>query len=362
MPAYSRSSTGAPEGGTWVTILAGGVGSRFWPLSTPSRPKQLLQIDGDRPLVARALDRARQLVDTDHIRIVTGKHLVRPLLAALPGLGPANVLVEPHSRGTAPALAWAAWSIVREDPEAVMISLHADQLIEPEESFTDCVLRASRLARKRDLLLTVGVRPDRAELAYGYIQPGERLPGLDHLVGYRVRSFHEKPDRETAEQYLAAGFLWNTGIFVWKARSFLDELVLCAPEVGAPLALLDAGDLEGFFAQTASVAVDVAVLERSSNVGVVEAKFAWKDMGGWEALASIKKSDPEGNVVVGDAATVDARHNVVYAEEGPVVLYGVEDMLVVRTGGVVLVTTRARSQRLKELLADLPESMRDPVP
>ena len=338
-----------------MTILAGGVGSRFWPVSTPDRPKQLLPLASERPLIVDTMERASAITDTDRIRILAGSHLVEPMRRALPELPESIFLVEPRARGTAPVLVWAAWTLLQKDPDAILVSLHSDHVVDPPDAFVATVLRAARVARDHRRLMTVAIPPDRPEVGYGYIQPGDEIG-----EGFDVVAFHEKPDRETAARYVDDGYLWNSGIFVWRARDFLDEVRAHAPEIGDLLVHLDEGEPEKFFQEAPKISVDEAVLERSSRVAAVKADFRWDDVGSWEALARNRSPGPDGNVVQGRARFVDSRDNIVYSEEKPVVLFGVDDLVVVRTGDVTLVTRRDRAPRLKELLDELPEELRNP--
>ncbi len=354
MPASTRSSTDA-DAHTWVLVLAGGIGSRFWPLSTPERPKQLLPLASDRPLVVETVERALALVPPERLRILAGAHLVEAFRRVLPRLPAASYLIEPAARGTAPVLAWAAREVGALDPDAVLVSLHADHFIAPLDAFRETVNAAVSLAREHEVLLTVGVRPDRVETGFGHIEPGEPLASDGTGArAWRVRTFHEKPDARTARRYMDAGFLWNTGIFVWRASVFLDELHRHAPEVAERLPRLADGP-ESFFRDVPACVVDRAVLERSEKVAVVAARFSWDDVGNWDALARIRGADAQGNVTDGDTAVVEGRGNVAYAEGGRVVLFGVEDLVVVRTPDVTLVLPRARASELKSLLARIDE-------
>jgi mannose-1-phosphate guanylyltransferase len=353
------SSNFWPAEHAWVTILAGGIGSRFWPASTPTHPKQLLALTSPRPLIVETVERARGLVPDARIRILAGEHLVAPFREVLPGLDADAFFVEPEARGTAPVLAWAAHELHRLDPEAVLISLHADHLIRPEAAFLELMRRACLLAARKSCLVTVGAVPDRPETGYGYIQPGPALDE-DFPDAHRVEAFHEKPDARTAKAYLRRGYLWNTGIFVWSAATFLDEIREHAPAIAEPLARLDDGDVAGFFRACPRVSVDVAVLERSHRVATLPCTFSWDDVGSWEALGRTHDTDGRGNVTVGEATLVDASDNVIYAEGAPVVLFGVEGLVVVRTPDVTLVTRRDRSHDLKALLAELPAALLNP--
>lgn len=343
----------------WVTILAGGVGSRFWPLSTPERPKQLLPLAGPQSLVSDAVDRALALVPEDRLRILAGSELVTRLRDALPGLPASTYAVEPSARGTAPVLAWAASLLAGLDPDAVMVSLHSDHHIEPVGAFVDVVHAAAELAAREDVLVTVGARPDRPETGYGYIQVGESIATGFEAGAFRVGSFHEKPDSATAAEYLAAGHLWNTGIFVWTAARFLEEIRRHAPEIGDHLQLLEDADPTAFFDAVPRISVDVAVMERSERVAVVPATFDWDDVGAWHSLFRTRPHDDADNAVVGDGHVVEGHGNVVFADDGPLVLFGVDDLVAVRTHGVTLVTTRERAPDLKSLLSRLPASVRD---
>jgi mannose-1-phosphate guanylyltransferase len=345
------------ETAPWVVILAGGTGSRFWPASRPSRPKQLLPLAGPRPLIAESVTRALTLTTPERLGILAGEPLTGSLRAALPGLSPDAFWIEPEARGTAPVLAWAAWRVAQDDPDGVLVSLHADHAIEPESAFTELVLRAARVAREERVLLTLGIEPDRPETGYGYIRPGAPLQSPDAV---RVDAFVEKPDAETARRYVAEGYVWNSGIFVWRASVFLDELRAHTPEIAALLPLLEDGDVGSFFRKAPRISVDEAVLERSGRVGMMRANFRWDDVGSWEALGRTHAPDGSGNVILGKGRVVDGSGNIVYGEDGEVVLFDVDDLVAVRSGGITLVTRRSRAHDLKRLVDHLPPALLDP--
>ena len=341
-----------------VVILAGGAGSRFWPASTPARPKQLLPLVSGRPLVADTVSRALDLVPPDRVRVVAGRHLKPSLTAALPELSPGSFLWEPFPRSTAPALAWATWRAWRSDPDAVIVSLHSDHVVRPAKAFRSLLARAAGIAARTGVLMTVGARPDRPDPGYGYLQPGDVLDGVEDVDGRelprRVLRFHEKPDASRAADYIRRGFLWNTGIFVWRASAFLRELRAHAPGLAALTARLEAGDVDGFFRHAPAVSVDEAVLERSRRCATLRASFHWDDVGSWEALARTRRPDASGNTGAGDVLFVDSDDNIAYGEDGRVVLFGVTDLVVVVAGGVTMVTTRAHARELKRLVERLP--------
>ncbi len=344
----------AEAGAPHVVILAGGIGTRFWPASTPDRPKQLLPLATPRPLIADTLDRARGLTEDGRIHLLAGLPLVEALRRGLPPLPESAFWVEPRARGTGPVLAWAAHRIHRTDPAGVMVSLHADHRIEPLEAFTELVLDGCRIASEADLLLTIGIPPTRPETGFGWIRPGDPVASGSSTPCRRVGSFVEKPDRATAERYLAEGLLWNSGIFIWPVARFLEEIRLHAPEIAPHLALLDRGEEAAFFEAVTPISVDESVLERSGRVGVVAATFEWDDVGSWEALARRGPTDDRGNVSEGRTVAIEATGNVVWSDEGPVILFGVDDLVVIRAGGVTVVAPRDRSADWKTLLRHLP--------
>ncbi len=341
---------------TWSVVLAGGVGSRFWPLSTPRRPKQLLPLVGERPLLVETLDRIAPLVPAERTLVLTNAELADPVREAVPAVPPENVLAEPRPAGTAAALAWAAQEIERRDgPEAVMICVHADWAVADADGFRRALTDAVAVAEREHGLVTVGIVPTRPEIGYGYIEPGEPTGGGP---ARRVARFVEKPDRARAEQLCAAGCLWNSGIFVWRVGDFLDEVRRLTPEVAPALASAN-GDAERFFAEVRSVSVDVGVLERSDRVHVIPGEFGWDDVGTWAALARVREPDAAGNSASGDVHALQATGNVVHAEGNAVVLYGVEGLVVVAREGLTLVTTIDRAAELKTLLDSLPARLRD---
>ncbi|MEO8879986.1 MAG: sugar phosphate nucleotidyltransferase [Gemmatimonadaceae bacterium] len=343
----------------WAVILAGGVGSRFWPLSTPKRPKQLLPLITDVPLLADTVARLAELVPAERTLIVTNASLAEAVRALLPQLPAENVMAEPRAAGTGPALAWAAATIARRgDANDVMICVHADWAIGDDREFRTTLARAAAVSERERSLVTVGIVPTRADPGFGYIEPGEHVSAGDEGAR-RVARFAEKPNREIAARMVADGYLWNSGIFVWRASDFLAEVRAHSPEVAPSLALAERGDVAGFFAAVQSISVDEGVLERSGRVLVIPGDFGWDDVGTWAALHRVRRRDDAGNAIFGDVHSVNAANNVVHAEAGSVVLYGVNDLVVVTRAGLTLVTTKDRAAELKLLLDALPPAVRD---
>lgn len=341
----------------WVVVLAGGVGSRFWPLSTPARPKQLLPLVDGSPLLVNTLDRLAPIVPAERTLVLTNASLREAIAGAARKVPRANVIAEPRPAGTAAALAWAAAEIERRaGPDAVMLCVHADWAIGDAEVFRQTLLRAADAAETHRALVTVGIVPSRPDPGFGYIQPG--TPVDDESRVRRVERFVEKPDRATADRMVRDGYLWNSGIFVWRVGDFLGEVRAHTPEV-APALQAAGGDIEKFFSATRSISVDVGVLERSSRVLVLPGTFGWDDVGTWAALRRVRTLDMAGNAVSGTVHAVDATDNVVHAEGGAVVLYGVSDLVVVARNGLTLVTTMDRAADLKSLVEALPEAVRE---
>ena len=345
----------------WAVVLAGGVGSRFWPLSTPQRPKQLLPLVDASPLLANTLRRLTPLAPPARTLVLTNASLTDPIGALAPEIPRENLIAEPRPAGTAAALAWAAAEIARRDGlEAVMICVHADWSIADEDGFRETLRRAVASATAHRALVTVGIVPSRPDPGFGYIQPGAAVVGgadAGPATPRRVARFVEKPDRATAERMVRDGYLWNSGIFVWRVGDFLDEVRRHTPEV-APALDAAGADIGRFFAAVRSVSVDVGVLERSDRVLVLAGDFGWDDVGTWAALRRVRPADECGNATSGAVHALHASGNVVHAEGNAVVLYGVSDLVVVTRGGLTLVTTVDRSSDLKTLIDTLPPAFR----
>ncbi len=356
MNANETVQRGDAQGSVWIVVLAGGVGSRFWPVSTPERPKQLLPLVTGDPMLRDTVDRVKKLAPPERMLILTNASLVEAVRKVIPELPEENVIAEPRPAGTTAALAWAAHEIARRSgPDSVMISVHADAAIGSVELFLGALTLAGDAARAQKSLVTVGIVPRFADTGLGYIEPGAVVSGSLR----RVARFVEKPDRPHAEAMVAAGCLWNSGIFAWRVDVLLEELRAHCPEVAEPLAA-NPSDLKAFFgAVKTPIAIDVGVLERSSKVMVVPGDFGWSDVGTWAALRAVRTADEHGNVPSGATFLRDARGNVVHAEGRTVVLYGVDDLVVVTTNGVTLVTTVERAADLKTLLDALPAEVRN---
>jgi mannose-1-phosphate guanylyltransferase len=338
----------------WAVVLAGGVGARFWPLSTPERPKQLLPLVTDKPLLVDAVDRLAAIVEPVRTLVLTNESLVKSIRRLLPAIPRENIIAEPRPAGTAAALTWAALAIERrDDKNATMISVHADWFIGNDVQFREVLLEAEEVAQKTHTLVTVGIVPTRADQGFGYIQ----AVNPNKKGGSPVKRFVEKPDRARAEKMRSEGYLWNSGIFVWSVGDFLAQVKQHTPELAKALALDRDAEASEFFASVAKpVSVDVGVLERSKNVTVIPGDFGWDDIGTWAALGRVRDKDEFGNVTIGAVHMLDCSDNVVRTDSGTVVIYGVDNLVVVVHDGLTLVTTREKAADLKRLVESLPPS------
>jgi mannose-1-phosphate guanylyltransferase len=338
----------------WAVILAGGSGSRFWPLSTPSNPKQLLPLTGSQSTAEQAVTRLDGLVPRERILVVTGRALAERLVSTL-GLPRENVLVEPRAASTAPALVWATFEAQRRDPAAQVLSLHADWAIREAEAFRYTAAQALSTALRHKRLVTVGIVPSRPETGFGYIVPGKSLDE----VARTVSRFAEKPDAATALDLMASGALWNSGLFAWSAGVLLEEVRRHTDEIAPHLTLLERGDVAGFFAAVTAVSIDVGLLERSAAVAVVPGRFTWDDVGTWDALPRVRARDDHGNAAIGPVYLLDTDDCVVWSNGDPIVVSGVKDLVIVHAHGRILVMPRRQAADLKAILDRLPPDVRD---
>ncbi len=342
--------------GTYGVIMAGGSGTRFWPLSRASRPKQLLPLaGGDESLLRATLRRLDGLIPLERVLVVTSEALAAQTRAALPELPAENILAEPVGRNTAPCVGWAASIVARKDPSAVMVVLPADHYIGDEGGFRRVLERSIEAARAGDMV-TVGVKPNRAETGYGYIELGEELtPGV-----HRARRFVEKPDELRARQFLAAGrFLWNSGMFFFRADVVLTAIERDLPGLSQALKQYDdaatRGEEAALVAQTygtlPDISIDHGIMEKAARVAVVPGDFGWNDVGSWTSAWELAEQDDDENALFGNVVQVDAHRCYVRAPGDKVVaIVGLEDIVVVDTDDALLVMPRSRSQDVRAVV------------
>jgi mannose-1-phosphate guanylyltransferase len=344
--------------------MAGGSGTRFWPLSRKRLPKQFLKLYGQRSLLQQAFDRIVELVGPAGVSIITNVLQVDQTVRQLPELASANIVGEPCGRDTAACIGLAAALVAQKDAAAHMIVLAADHLIQPTEAFHRAVRAADAVVREHpDALVTFGIPPTRPATGYGYLRRDRLMGEFQQTPVYRLKSFHEKPDLETAERFLAAGeYYWNSGIFCWSAATILGEIQRCVPALHrAILTIAEAWptpDRDRVFCDQyeplKKISIDYAVMEKAQNVFMVEAPFQWDDVGSWLALERVHQPDKDRNVVLGTHRGHETSGCIVVGDEQHLVAtIGVRDLIVVHTPDVTLVADRRDEQSVKQLLTRL---------
>ena len=342
--------------------MAGGVGSRFWPLSTPEYPKQFIDILGcGRTLIQLTVDRFKGIAPISNFWVVTNTAYVEIVRQQLPDIPVEHILAEPAARNTAPCIAWACWSIRQEDPAANVVVTPADAVVTNPEEFRRVIGNALAFTDRRDAIVTIGIKPSRPETGYGYV---EALPAVDgEICG--VKAFKEKPDLETAAKYLAAGnYLWNAGIFVWNVQTIVNSI----QKYNNPIAQImmriakafgssdERSVVDGLFPLCEKISIDYAVMEPASKDGMVythPADFGWSDLGNWASLHDKLQKDADGNGAVGKVRMYECRNCVVHVEDTrKVVLQGLDSYIVSEKNGQILVCKRSEEQRIREFSAE----------
>ncbi len=348
----------------YVLIVAGGSGKRLWPLSRQDMPKQLLKVVNGKSLLRIAYERLAGIVPPEAVLVCTGADYASVVQAELPEVDPANILGEPEGRDSLNAVAWPAAVLAARDPDAVIAVVTADQIMHPVSVFHQALEEGFALAEERpDALVTFGVVPTSPHTGYGYLHRGAALPGHPDICS--VVEFKEKPDLETAAEYVASGeYWWNSGMFVWRARTLLDQLALLQPPTHAAVTELAAAPerLTEIYPRLVKISVDYAVMEPVSQgqgtaeVVAVRLPITWHDVGGFAALGDQLPRDAEGNARHGVSVLVDARDNLVInnAEDGRLVaVVGLSDTVIVQTPQITLVCPITQAERIKELVAEV---------
>lgn len=346
----------------YVAIMAGGIGSRFWPQSRSSKPKQFLDIlDTGKTLLQITYDRFANICPPENINIVTldeYEHLVKE---QIPGITPLQMVKEPTRRNTAPCIAYICDKIYNRDPEAVIIVVPSDHIILYEDKYLDIISKCLEFVQKHDSLVTLGIKPTRPSTGYGYIQYDDEKKTDDF---FKVKTFTEKPDAQIAKAFVKSGdFLWNSGMFVWKAKDILEALHKYLPEVMDCFAgahnVYDTPKEKGFidiaYSQCTNISIDYGVMEKADNVFTIPSKFGWSDIGSWGSLYEVFDKDYLGNAVVGKNVKIyDASNNMIMVQDGKlVVVQGLEDYCIVDTKDVLLICQKEQEQQLKDINIDL---------
>ena len=335
--------------------MAGGVGSRFWPLSTPEYPKQFIDILGcGRTLIQLTVDRFQGICPTENFWVVTNAAYSDIVRQQLPQIPASHILAEPAARNTAPCIAWACWCIKREDPEANVVVTPADAVVMNPEEFRRVVKNALEFTDKNNAIVTIGIRPSRPETGYGYIEATAPIDG--EIFG--VNAFKEKPDHSTAEKYIQEGhFLWNAGIFVWNTHTIKGSISAYQPLLAEQMdRIMATGDVATLFPQCDKISIDYAVMEPASKDGLVcthPADFGWSDLGNWASLHDKLPKDQNNNGAVGDVKFFECTNCVVHVEDAnKVVLQGLDGYIVSEKNGQILVCKRSEEQRIREFSAE----------
>ncbi len=345
----------------YIVLMAGGVGTRFWPLSRRSRPKQLLNIVGSKSMLRLTFDRIRPLTDPEKVLVVTNIDLKKAIEDELPEIPAENIIGEPQGRNTAPCIGLASAIIkARAGVGEIMVVLPADHLISDTGNFRSTIKVGVEFAKENDTLITIGIKPSYPETGYGYIQTGDLRQTKKKKDIYKVRAFAEKPNMETAERFLKSGdFFWNSGIFIWKVKVILDEIDEYLPELSSDLEKISSAvDKKGFkkivgevYSHTKPISIDYGVMESAGDVSVIAADFKWNDLGSWEAVYNISPKDSRGNVIHASSnIMMNAQNNYFYAKKKIVAAVDVEDLVVVEMEDSILICRKDKSQNVKSVV------------
>lgn len=341
-----------------LVIMAGGIGSRFWPMSTPQCPKQFLDITGcGKTMIQQTFERYDGIIDINHVWVVTSKDYKDLVLTQLQGINPQHVLLEPCMRNTAPCIAYVSWKIKKEDPDAVMVVAPSDHLVLKQNAFKNYITKGLNYVESWEYILTMGMKPTEPNTGYGYIEQGDEIFEGEGI--YNLKSFREKPDLKTAISYLEqGGFTWNSGMFLWSVDVIIEELRIYTPEIADIMDKLEPAlftdkeqdAVNKLFPQCPKISIDYAVMEKTTKACVMPADFSWSDVGTWGSLHQLSTHDEQNNVVVGqNVKLVDCNGCMVrMPAEKQVVIQGLKDCIIAEHNNVLLICQLSEEQHIKE--------------
>ena len=345
----------------YIVLMAGGTGTRFWPRSRKSYPKQLLNIIGSRSMLQLTFDRIKNMTSADRILIITNEEQKSIIEKQLPEIPAINIISEPMGRNTAPCIGLAATIIKKiQYINEVMVVLPADHLIGDAASFIKTIKSGVEYIESNKCLLTIGVTPSYPETGYGYIQTGDQISNLQGVDIYKVKTFAEKPNKETAERFLKSGdFFWNSGMFIWKVDQILNEIDEYIPELSEDLLQIENSygkpeynkTLKDVYSRTKAISIDYGVMENAKDVCVIKADFQWNDLGSWEAVYNISPKDKNGNVVDSkQSVLINAQNNYLYSSKKLIAAMDVENLVVVEMDDAILICKKDKSQDVKSIV------------
>lgn len=353
----------------YAVIMAGGTGERFWPRSRKKLPKQLLSLTDDgRTMIQKTFDRITKIVKQENVYVVTNNDCSPMIKRQLNKVPEENILVEPVGKNTAPCIGLAAVHIAKKDPEGVMIILPSDHLIKNDTLFIDTLKSAVGMAEMGNNLITMGITPSYPETGYGYINFGEKVNEIHGNSIYKVIKFVEKPDRIKAEMYLESGnYLWNSGMFVWRASAILKNMEHYMPDLYKGLIRIsDSIDsetesevLNDEYSKFESVSIDYGIMEHAKSIYTIPGNFGWDDVGSWTALERINISDDEGNIIKGNIVSVDTKKCIIQGNDKLIATVGVENLVVVDTDDATLICSKDKCQEIKTLLKEMKQQNKD---
>ncbi|MCS6104937.1 mannose-1-phosphate guanylyltransferase [Clostridium botulinum] len=338
-------------------IMAGGKGTRFWPLSTEEKPKQFLNLIGEETMIQMTVNRVKPIIPIERIFVCTGEKYVDLVREQLPELPEKNIIIEPEGRNTAPCIALSSLVIDRYYKDSTIIVLPSDHLIQDEDCFRNIAIKSHEFVEENNkAIVTLGMKPNRAEIGYGYIKYNEQITENNDINVFKVDRFVEKPNEETAKKYLADGsYLWNGGMFLWKTSNILSEIQKYSPdtyEAIHKISQINESNLQEFinenYHKTESISIDYAVLEKSKNIYVIPSEFGWDDIGTWKSVERYKKKDVNNNIIEGNARVIESTSNIAINNGKRVVMIGIDDVMTLETEDSIYIVNKEYMDNLRD--------------